>query len=213
MLRPAIAKPELLPLAEGVTSRRIVLRRYRFGDGAALFDALAPHREELMQWMEWPRNHQRVEDSESYARRMNAEFMLRRSMPMAILEAGSDRYLGGAGFHVPDWTIPKVEIGYFLVPPARGSGVATDVVRLQIHYAFDQMQVNRIWGTCDAGNDASAGVMRRAGMREEGLLRAEARDHHGRVRDTRMFALTLDDYSGWSTAHGVVDLRYLPVTE
>jgi len=211
MVRPAIDQPELLPLAEGATSRRIVLRRYRFGDGTALFDALAPHRDELMQWMEWPRRHQRIEDSESYARRMHAEFMLRRSMPMAIFEAGSDRYLGGAGFHVPDWTTPKVEIGYFLVPPARGSGVATEVVRLQVHYAFDQMQVNRIWGACDAGNDASAGVMRRAGLREEGVLRAETRDHRGRVRDTRLFGLTIDDYPGWQTNHGLPDLGYLPV--
>ena len=208
MLRPAIDKPELLPLAEGVASSRIVLRRYRFGDGAALFAALAPHREELMQWMAWPRSHQRIEDSESYARRMNAEFALRRSMPMAIFDTGGS-YLGGAGFHLPDWTTPKAEIGYFLVPPARGAGIASDVVRLQIHYAFDQMQMNRVWGMCDAANAASAGVMRRAGMREEGLLRAETRDHHGRVRDTRVFGLTFDDYPDWNSTHGVTDLGYL----
>lgn len=211
MLRPAVDKPELLPLAEGVASARIVLRRYRFGDGKALFDALAPHREELMQWMEWPRRHQRVEDSESYARRMQAEFMLRRSMPMAIFDADSHNYLGGAGFHAPDWNTPKVEIGYFLIPPARGTGIASEVVRLQVHYAFEQMQVNRVWGSCDAANDASAGVMRRAGMREEGLLRAETRDHHGNVRDTRVFGLILGDFLGWKAAHGVADLGYLPV--
>jgi RimJ/RimL family protein N-acetyltransferase len=212
-MRPAIDRPELLPLAEGVTSRRIVLRRYRFGDGNALFEALAPHREELMQWMEWPRHHQRVDDSESYARRMYAAFIQRRAMPMAVFEAGSLRYLGGAGFHAPEWSTPKAEIGYFLVPPARGVGIASDVVRLQIHYAFDQMQVNRVWGSCDASNDASAGVMRRAGMHEEGLLRADVRDHHGNLRDTRMFGLALDDYPGWSELHGVPDLHYLPVPE
>lgn len=210
MRRPAIACPELLPLAEGVTSRRIVLRRYRPGDGAALFAALAPHREELMQWMEWPRRHQRVEDSESYARRMNAEFILRRAMPLAIFDRDGG-YLGGAGFHVPDWNTPKAEIGYFLVPPARGMGIASDVVRLQVHYAFEQMQMNRVWGTCDASNDASAGVMRRAGLREEGRLRAETRDHHGNVRDTLLFALAIDDFPNWTTTHGVADLGYLPV--
>jgi len=47
MLRPAIEQPELLPLAPGAASRRIVLRCYRFGDGAALFAALAPHRDEM----------------------------------------------------------------------------------------------------------------------------------------------------------------------
>jgi ribosomal-protein-serine acetyltransferase len=212
MPRPEVQLPEMLPLAEGLATARIVLRRYRFGDGTALFAALAPHREELMRWMEWPQRHQRVEDSESYARRMHAEFALRRSMPMAILDSAG-AYLGGAGFHAPDWNTPKAEIGYFLIPPARGSGVATEVVRLQVHYAFDQMQLNRIWGACDADNDASAGVMRRAGLCEEGVLRAETRDHHGRVRNTRMFGLTIEDYSGWTTRHGVPDLRYLPMTE
>jgi len=213
MPRPAIDRPELLALAEGVANRRIVLRSYRFGDGPAVFAALEPHREELMQWMEWPRRHQRVEDSESYARRMHAEFLLRRSMPMAIFSVEGGDYLGGAGFHAPDWTTPKAEVGYFLVPPARGTGLASDVVRLQIHYAFEQMQVNRIWGSSDAANEASAGVMRRAGMCEEGLLRAETRDHHGKVRDTRVFGLTIDDYPTWSGTHGLPDLRYLPLPE
>jgi len=213
MPRPAIDRPELLALAEGVANRRIVLRSYRFGDGPAVFAALEPHREELMQWMEWPRRHQRVEDSESYARRMHAEFLLRRSMPMAIFSVEGGDYLGGAGFHAPDWTTPKAEVGYFLVPPARGTGLASDVVRLQIHYAFEQMQVNRIWGSSDAANEASAGVMRRAGMCEEGLLRAETRDHHGNVRDTRVFGLTIDDYRTWAGTHGLPDLRYLPLPE
>jgi RimJ/RimL family protein N-acetyltransferase len=48
--------------------------------------------------------------------------------------------------------------------------------------------------------------MRRAGMREEGLLRAETRDHHGAVRDTLVFGLTLDDFPAWSGNHGVSDL-------
>jgi RimJ/RimL family protein N-acetyltransferase len=209
MARPPVEQPELLPLPEGVTSARVVLRRYRFGDGAALFGALAPHREELMQSMEWPRRHQRVEDSESYARRMHAEFALRRSMPMAIYDH-QGLYAGGAGFHAPDWTVPKVEVGYFLVPPARGTGIATEVVRLQIHYAFDHMQMNRVWGACNADNEASAAVMRRAGLREEGVQRDDARDHHGRLHATRVFGMTLADYPGWVATHGVPDLGYLP---
>jgi len=211
MWRPAIDQPELLALAEGVSCGRIVLRRYRFGDGGALFEAMAAHRNELMRWMEWPRRHQRIEDSESYARRMHAEFIQRRSMPMAILDASGGGYLGGAGFHTPDWSTPKAELGYYLVPPARGAGIASDVVRLQVHYAFDQMQVNRVWGSCDAANEPSAGAMRRAGLREEGVLRAESRDHHGQVRDTRIFGLAFDDYPDWSKSHGVPDLGYLPV--
>jgi RimJ/RimL family protein N-acetyltransferase len=206
--RPAQPRPELLPLPDGVASGRVEVRRYRPGDGSAFFAALAPQREELMQWMMWPQKHQRPEDSESYVVRMHAEFALRSNMPMGIWNK-SGEFLGGSGFHAPDWNTPKAEIGYFLLPAARRQGLACEVVRLLIQYAFEHMQVNRVYGTCDAGNAASANVMRRAGLAEEGLLCSEARDHHGRLRDTLMFGLATAGYPAWVERHGARDLAYM----
>lgn len=206
--RPAQAQPELLPLPDGVASERLVVRRYHPGDGHAFFDALAPHREELMHWMVWPQRHQQPADSESYVVRMHAQFALRESMPMGIFDAHG-RLLGGSGFHAPDWSTPKAELGYFLVPPARGAGIATEAVRLLVHYAFDHMAVNRVWAACDADNAASANVLRRAGVPEEGRMRAETRDHHRRLRDTLMFGLAIHDYPAWVERHGVPAMRYL----
>jgi RimJ/RimL family protein N-acetyltransferase len=206
--RPALSQPELLPLPDGVASDRLVVRRYRPGDGAAFFAGLAPHRDELMRWMTWPQNHQQVADSESYARRMHAQFALRQAMAMGVFAPGGE-FLGGSGFHAPDWKTPKAEIGYFLLPPARGQGLATEAVKLLVHYAFDHMGVNRVWATCDAGNAGSANVLRRAGVPEEGRLRAETRDHHGRPRDTLMFGLCFDDYPAWRAQHGAPTLTYL----
>ena len=206
--RPALAQPELLPLPDGVMSERVIVRRYRPGDGAQFYAGLAPHRDELMRWMIWPQKHQQPADSESYVVRMHAQFALREAMPMGVWSADGD-FLGGSGFHAPDWKTPKAEIGYFLLPPARRRGAATEVVRLLVHYAFDHMAVNRVWATCDADNAGSANVLRRAGVPEEGRLRAETRDHHGRLRDTLMFGLAVDAYPAWRAQHGVATLRYL----
>ena len=205
--RPAVAQPELLPLPEGVASERVVVRRYRPGDGAAFFAALAAHRDELMRWMIWPQRHQEIADSESYAVRMHASFALREAMPMGVWSSNNE-FLGGSGFHTPDWKTPKAEIGYFLLPTARGRGLATEAVRLLMHYAFDHMAVNRVWATCDAGNAGSANVLRRAGVPEEGRLRGETRDHHGRLRDTLMFGLVVDDYPSWGARHGIASRSY-----
>jgi RimJ/RimL family protein N-acetyltransferase len=206
--RPALSQPELLPLPDGVASERLLVRRYRAGDGAEFFAAMEQHRDELMRWMVWPQRHQQVADSESYAVRMHAQFALRQAMPMGIWSTAGE-FLGGSGFHAPDWSTPKAEIGYFLLPTARGRGVATEVVRLLVHYAFDHMGVNRVWATCDADNAASANVLRRAGVPEEGRMRADTRDHHGHLRDTCIFGLCLDDYPAWRAQHGVASLRYL----
>jgi RimJ/RimL family protein N-acetyltransferase len=207
MERPALSQPELLPLPDSVASDRLIVRRYRRGDGKAFFAGLAPHRDELMRWMLWPQRHQKEADSESYAVRMRAQFALRAAMPMGIF-APAGEFLGATGFHAPDWTTPKAEIGYFLLPPARGKGLATEAVQLMIHYAFDHMAVNRVWATCDADNAASANVLRRAGVPEEGRLRAEKRDHHGHLRDTLMFGLAVADYPEWRAQHGVPTLTY-----
>jgi RimJ/RimL family protein N-acetyltransferase len=130
---------------------------------------------------------------------MHSEFALRQNMPMGIWSPAGD-FLGGSGFHTPGWNVPRAEIGYFLLPHARGKGTAAESVRLLVHYAFEQMQVNRVFGTCDAGNDSSANVMRRAGLREEGVLASDARDHHGRLRDTRVFGLGVAGYEAWAGA-------------
>ena len=204
---PALPQPELLPLPDGVGSDRLIVRRYRAGDGAAFFDALAPFRAELMRWMPWPHRHQQPADSESYAVRMHAQFALREAMPMGIWSLDGV-FLGGSGYHAPDWSTPKAELGYFLLPPARGRGIATEAVRLLVHYAFDHMAVNRLWASCDSGNEASASVMRRAGVPEEGRLRAETRDHHGRLHDTLMFGLASRNYPAWRAQHGVASLHY-----
>jgi RimJ/RimL family protein N-acetyltransferase len=205
--RPALDQPELLPLPDGVAAGALVVRRYRPGDGAAFFAALAPHRDELMQWMVWPQRHQLPNDSESYVVRMHAQFALREAMPMGIWSRDG-AFLGGTGFHAPDWKTPKAEIGYFLLPTARRRGVATDAVRLLVQYAFDHMRVNRVWATCDADNAASANVLRRAGLPEEGRLRSEARDHHGRLRDTLMFGLASSDFAGWGARHSAPGIEY-----
>ena len=161
-----------------------------------------------MQWMPWPQYHQRPEDSESYALRMHSEFALRTNMPMGIW-SGSGDFLGGSGFHSPDWKTPKAEIGYFLLPAARGQGFASDVVRMLVHYAFERMQLNRIWSSCDANNSASANVLRRAGLIEEGTMRAETRDHLEHLRDTMIFGLIIDDFPQWLGQHAIGGIKYL----
>jgi hypothetical protein len=208
--RCAVERPELLALPDAIVGPRLMVRRYVPGDGAALFAALAPHRDELMQWMPWPHTHRTVDDSEAYVCRMHAEFALRRAMAMGIWELGTHRYVGGSGFHAPDWNVPSVELGYFLVPPARGRGYATEAVRQLVRYAFEHLRVNRVHAGCDAQNAASAAVLLRGGLRDEGLRRASERNHHGALRDTRLFGITLGDFGAWAQADPDHRQSFLP---
>ena len=198
--RPAITHPELLDVADAIAGETILLRCYRPGDGEALFAGIDAHRDELKQRLPWPDAHRSAADSEAYVRRMQADFVARRQFVFGIWDRASGDYLGGTGFHAPDWRTPKAELGYFLLPTARGRGHATTAARMLVRMGFEQLALNRVHATCDADNIASANVLRRAGLREEGVSRLDQRDHHGKLRDTLHFALTIDDYPQWSAA-------------
>lgn len=193
----AVARPELLDLPDRIDGPRVLLRAYRPDDDAACFAALSLHRDALMQWMSWPTLHQSMLDTAAYVRQMAAKFALREVLVMGIWDRASGAYLGGTGFHAPNWRVPSAEFGYFLLPPARGRGFATEALRLLIDYGLRQAGFNRIWGDCDADNAASAAVMRRAGLIHEATLRHDQRDHHGKLRSTLRFALCWDDYAAW----------------
>jgi RimJ/RimL family protein N-acetyltransferase len=197
--RPAVTHPELLNVVENLEAGSILLRGYRPGDGAMFFAAIDRHRADLKERLAWTDERRSSADTEAHVRRMQAEFIARRQFVCGIWSADGE-CLGGAGFHALDWKTPKAELGSFLFPPARGFGHATTAVRQLVQLAFDQLLSNRIHATCDADNDASANVMRRAGLREEGISRCEQRGHNGKLRDTLRLGLAIDDYRGWSAA-------------
>ena len=82
----------------------------------------------------------------------------------------------------------RASLGYWLVPAARGRGVASRSVRLVAHWAFETLQLARLEITCGPDNDGSQGVARRCGFSLEGLLRSH-QTFKGARRDTVVFGL------------------------
>lgn len=69
--------------------------------------------------------------------------------------------IGDAGFHGPPNATGAVEIGYALVPAARGAGFVHDAVGLLIDWTWDQPAVQTITARVDTGNAASERVLKR----------------------------------------------------
>jgi 8-oxo-dGTP pyrophosphatase MutT (NUDIX family) len=63
------------------------------------------------------------------------------------------------------------EISYELASQERGRGYATRAVRLAIEYAFAELGVGRVQARVATGNSAAVRVARRAGLRNEGVVR------------------------------------------
>lgn len=63
------------------------------------------------------------------------------------------------------------QIGFALRADQWGRGLGSEVVRLLLRLGFDELGLYRIWGARDPRNEASARVMAKAGMVEEGRIR------------------------------------------
>ena len=187
------SSPILVPLFEELRGERVLVRPYRETDAAALQEAVAESREHVRPWLPFADDHQTVEESLLFIRRVTAHWLVREDLTLGFFDVRTGRYLGGSGLHPRSWDIPFFEIGYWVRRTAEGNGFVSETVRLLTDYAFEMLHANRVMIRCDARNLRSAAVPRRLGFVEEALLRNEAIAQDGSIRSTLIFALTPDD--------------------
>ena len=77
--------------------------------------------------------------------------------------------IGDIGFHGPPDETGTVEIGYGIVEQYRGRGLVGESAVAICGLAWSRPEVSRIIARTEEGNAASAGVLRHAGFREEGV--------------------------------------------
>ena len=187
-------KPLLLDVPSELAGERIVLRPFRDEDAPALWNAVDASREHLKRWMPWVNDHNSLDFSREYVRRMQARWILREDMPMGIWRKSDGTFLGATGLHRFDWAVPAMEIGYWLCPEAEGHGYTTEAVKLIAPFAFRHLHAERVTIVCDSKNLRSAAVPLRAGFLHEATLRNERRNTNGELSDTELFAMTRADF-------------------
>ena len=94
------------------------------------------------------------------------------SLALAISPVGGDELLGTVGLQRFRWEHRTCEIGYWVVPAARGRGAATAAVRLLSRWALSELGLARVQLDTDVDNVASQRVAERAGFVREGVLRS-----------------------------------------
>lgn len=105
----------------------------------------------------------------------------------AIVEVDSDRAIGLI------WVALRPQrhvggLGYWIVPPERGQGVATAAARLVIPWALVALDLRRLEAWVEPENLASQRVLRSAGFQQEGRLR-NFFTIEGRSSDALVFAV------------------------
>ena len=123
-----------------------------------------------------------------------------RLLPLAALDAQAAEIVGGGMLHHLDAERGIVELGYWLLPHARGRGFATRIARLLSGHAF-ALGIERVAAYVNVGNRDSERVLERAGFTREGIVRSLPKPDGRRV-DKTLFSLLPGELCSGGVAYG-----------
>jgi RimJ/RimL family protein N-acetyltransferase len=128
---------------------------------------------------------------ERHAREFLASVPQENELRLAIERRSDGQLCGGIGLH-PEQQHGRAELGYWLGVPFWGNGYATEAAAAVVRYGFEKLQLNRIFASHFEGNLASAGVLKKLGMRHEGCMRKHI-TKWGKYLDSELYAILRDE--------------------
>ncbi|MET7293203.1 GNAT family N-acetyltransferase [Streptomyces griseoloalbus] len=107
-----------------------------------------------------------------------------------IADAGSGTALGHIGVNDMHPVLRRATVGYWVLPEARGRGVATRALLLAAHWALTERGLHRLELNHALGHEVSCRVAERCGFRHEGTLRGAILEagRHDAFRDAHLHA-------------------------
>jgi RimJ/RimL family protein N-acetyltransferase len=174
---------------------RVVLRRFRPQD-VAEFVAYRSH-PEVARYQSWDAPYP-LEEGERFVRQMMTAHPDTPGewFQFAAALRATGQLIGDCAA-IPRADDPsQCEIGFTIAPEYQGRGYATEAVRLLVDYLFARGK-HRITASCDARNTASAAVLERLAMRQEGHLR-QSTWAKGEWTDDLLYALLRDEWQNAS---------------
>jgi ribosomal-protein-alanine N-acetyltransferase len=98
-------------------------------------------------------------------------------------------------------------LGYWVGQPFARQGVMSDAIRVMLFFAFDNLHLHRVEAACLPRNDASRGVLRKAGFRSEGMAPKYLRIN-GEWEDHLLYAMLKSDLTAIKAREGLSELLH-----
>ncbi len=172
-------------------TERLVLREFVKSDWKAVHEYAGDA--EVVRYLEWGPNN--MDETVAF---LEGTLSCQREKPRRIYEFAitlkdSGKLIGACGIRIQDQDHDQAEIGYCYNKSFWANGYASEACKAVVDFGFRKLGLHRIIATCDKHNLASAGVLRRSGMRQEGHF-VQERKVRGEWRDTLQFAILRGEY-------------------
>lgn len=183
---------ETLPYPTDLTDGVVTLRAHRGGDAAALAEAVRESVDTVGRWQDWCHPGYGIDDARAWLDICRRDWLLGDGFEMLIVDARTDRVLGGMGVNQRNRGQRFANLGYWVRQSAQGRGIATRAGALAIGFAFAAVRVERLEIVVAAGNEPSRRTAERIGGVFEGMLRKRL-IVNGLSVDAMMHSIVADD--------------------
>lgn len=176
-----------------ITTPRLLIRPPQIGDEHAVNAAILVSYDLLHEFMDWANTNPSLKNTETYIQEAVANWIAKKNdepyLPLFMFDKVSGVFIGATGYHHYTWTVPCLEIGYWIGSSYLGRGLMTEAINALTQYAFKQLAVKRIAITCDVDNIRSKKIPERLHYTLEGRLKYHRRKPiNGELSDTLVFA-------------------------
>jgi RimJ/RimL family protein N-acetyltransferase len=130
--------------------------------------------------------------------RRYVEFQVRRpnTITFAVIDNATGRAVGSSSYLNIRAEHRGMEIGStWISKDARGTGINPAMKHLMLSHAFETLGAIRVELRTDARNARSRAAIEKLGAQFEGLMRAHMIMPDGALRDTAVYAITLDAWA------------------
>jgi RimJ/RimL family protein N-acetyltransferase len=131
--------------------------------------------------------HATAAEAGAWVERQRGRWAEGRGFSFAIAEAATGRAVGALGVWLPELAQGRAEVGYSVMPSARGHGLAAAALTAGTAFAWTIPALHRVQLHIEQENAPSIRTAERAGYLREGLLRSYM-EIGGRRRDMLLFA-------------------------
>jgi RimJ/RimL family protein N-acetyltransferase len=158
-------------------TQRLIGRKPVIEDAPVIFELYASDAN-VTRFMGWL-PHQSLDETQAFIRWAISSFEQGRYVPYVLCMAENGDLVGMIQIDMNPTPQSRggsfqASFGYVIAPRYKRRGFASEALSYLVDWSLAQPEIHRAWAYCDPENPASEGVMLKAGMQREGILRRYA---------------------------------------
>ena len=160
-----------------IETHRLILRQFRTEDAREMFANWASD-PEVTRFLTWP-PHPNAEATRMLLETWTSRYGDGGYFNWAMEWKETGQVIGNISVVKLNESIESADMGYCMSRAFWGRGIMPEALRAVMDYLFDTVGLRRIAACHATGNPKSGRVMAKAGMKQEGILRAAGKNNQG----------------------------------